>query len=261
MRECRRAHPHHAAARSAAPRNGHSPIISVDDHLIEPRHLFEGRMPAAARRPGAARGRGRRRQRALGVRRRHLPAGRAQRGRRPAEGRVDDGAGPLRRDAARLLGRRQRALADMDLDGVLRVAVLPVAHRRLRGHGLRADARTPSSASRACGRGTTGCTRSGPAPHPTRHPASSSPWLLDPGGRGRRGPRATPRAASKRSSASPRTRSTSGCPSLHTDHWDPFLRACEETRTVVCLHNGRRAAGPRPARRARRSSSTRRCSP
>jgi predicted TIM-barrel fold metal-dependent hydrolase len=29
-----------------------------------------------------------------------------------------------------------------------------------------------------------------------------------------------------------------GLPSMHTDHWDPFLRACEETETVVCLHNG-----------------------
>jgi predicted TIM-barrel fold metal-dependent hydrolase len=29
-----------------------------------------------------------------------------------------------------------------------------------------------------------------------------------------------------------------GLPSVHTDHWDPFLRACEETETVVCLHTG-----------------------
>ena len=29
-----------------------------------------------------------------------------------------------------------------------------------------------------------------------------------------------------------------GLPSMHTEHWDPFLRACEETQTVVCLHNG-----------------------
>lgn len=27
-----------------------------------------------------------------------------------------------------------------------------------------------------------------------------------------------------------------GLPSLHTDHWDPLLAACEETGTVVCLH-------------------------
>jgi len=27
-------------------------------------------------------------------------------------------------------------------------------------------------------------------------------------------------------------------PSYHTDHWDPFLAACEETGTVICLHIG-----------------------
>jgi len=29
-----------------------------------------------------------------------------------------------------------------------------------------------------------------------------------------------------------------GLPSIHTDHWDPLLRPCEETGTVVCLHTG-----------------------
>jgi predicted TIM-barrel fold metal-dependent hydrolase len=29
-----------------------------------------------------------------------------------------------------------------------------------------------------------------------------------------------------------------GLPSVHTEHWDPFLVACEETETVVCLHTG-----------------------
>jgi predicted TIM-barrel fold metal-dependent hydrolase len=27
-------------------------------------------------------------------------------------------------------------------------------------------------------------------------------------------------------------------PSVHTEHWDPFLAACEETDTVICLHTG-----------------------
>jgi predicted TIM-barrel fold metal-dependent hydrolase len=27
-------------------------------------------------------------------------------------------------------------------------------------------------------------------------------------------------------------------PSMHTNHWDPLLAACEETGTVVCLHTG-----------------------
>ena len=29
-----------------------------------------------------------------------------------------------------------------------------------------------------------------------------------------------------------------GLPSIHTDYWDPFLRACEETGTVISMHIG-----------------------
>jgi predicted TIM-barrel fold metal-dependent hydrolase len=29
-----------------------------------------------------------------------------------------------------------------------------------------------------------------------------------------------------------------GLPSLHSDHWDPFWRACSDTGTVVCMHIG-----------------------
>jgi len=29
-----------------------------------------------------------------------------------------------------------------------------------------------------------------------------------------------------------------GLPSVHTDYWDPFFGACEETETVVCMHIG-----------------------
>jgi predicted TIM-barrel fold metal-dependent hydrolase len=29
-----------------------------------------------------------------------------------------------------------------------------------------------------------------------------------------------------------------GLPSLYTDHWDPFLAACEEEGTVICMHLG-----------------------
>jgi predicted TIM-barrel fold metal-dependent hydrolase len=38
-----------------------------------------------------------------------------------------------------------------------------------------------------------------------------------------------------------------GYPSIHTNHWDPVLQACEETGTVVCLHVGSaglRSLGP-----------------
>jgi predicted TIM-barrel fold metal-dependent hydrolase len=33
-------------------------------------------------------------------------------------------------------------------------------------------------------------------------------------------------------------------PSVHTNHWDPLLRACEETDTVICLHTGSAATPP-----------------
>ena len=36
-------------------------------------------------------------------------------------------------------------------------------------------------------------------------------------------------------------------PSLHSGHWDPFLAACEETGTVVCLHTGSAGWAPIPS--------------
>jgi predicted TIM-barrel fold metal-dependent hydrolase len=38
-----------------------------------------------------------------------------------------------------------------------------------------------------------------------------------------------------------------GLPSLHSGHWDPFLAACEETGTVVCLHTGSAGWAPIPS--------------
>jgi len=35
-----------------------------------------------------------------------------------------------------------------------------------------------------------------------------------------------------------------GLPSIHTGYWDPFLAACEETGTVVCLHVGSSSTSP-----------------
>ena len=35
-----------------------------------------------------------------------------------------------------------------------------------------------------------------------------------------------------------------GLPSLHSGHWDPIMRACEETGTVVCLHVGSSGTSP-----------------
>jgi predicted TIM-barrel fold metal-dependent hydrolase len=36
-------------------------------------------------------------------------------------------------------------------------------------------------------------------------------------------------------------------PSLHSRYWDPFLKACEETGTVICLHTGSSGWAPLPS--------------
>jgi predicted TIM-barrel fold metal-dependent hydrolase len=36
-------------------------------------------------------------------------------------------------------------------------------------------------------------------------------------------------------------------PSLHSKYWDPFLAACEETGTVICLHTGSSGWAPIPS--------------
>jgi predicted TIM-barrel fold metal-dependent hydrolase len=41
--------------------------------------------------------------------------------------------------------------------------------------------------------------------------------------------------------------SSLGYPSIHTDHWDPFLRACAETDTVINLHVGSSGNIPMPS--------------
>ncbi len=127
--------------------------------------------------------------------------------------------GPARRH-----GRRRR----------VGLAALPVAHRRV----LRAR---PSPAARIPTLGLA-CVRAWNdwhldewvGPRTDRFIPLQLPWLSDP----------EMAAAEVRRNAERGFRAVSfleqpvdmGLPSLHTDHWDPFLRACEETGTVVCLH-------------------------
>jgi hypothetical protein len=35
-----------------------------------------------------------------------------------------------------------------------------------------------------------------------------------------------------------------GLPTLYTDHWDPFFRACEDEGTVICMHIGSNSRAP-----------------
>ena len=144
-------------------------------------------------------------------------------------------------------------VADMDLDGVQASLCLPVADRRVRGHGVlagdgprarpRVRARVERLAPRGVGR--------------RRIPSASS--------------RSSSRGCATRNLAADEVRRNAergfkavsflenpvdlGLPSMHTDHWDPFLAACEETDTVVCLHcASSRLVGVAIARRAARAA-------
>ena len=63
------------------------------------------------------------------------------------------------------------------------------------------------------------------------------PADLGPRGHGRRGPPGGGQGL-PRGHVLGEPRASSGWPSFHSDHWDPFWAACADTGTVVCLHIG-----------------------
>jgi predicted TIM-barrel fold metal-dependent hydrolase len=125
-------------------------------------------------------------------------------------------------------------LADMDLDGVHASLCFPSL---IAGFAGTVFARTSDpELGLACLRAWNDWMHEEWAGHdPTRLLANQLPWLLDP----------EVAAAEVRANAArgfvavsfPENPVDLGLPSVHTDHWDPLLHACEETDTVVCLHN------------------------
>ena len=143
-------------------------------------------------------------------------------------------------------------IEDMDLAGIGASVCFPSLIAGFCRLGVLRSRRTPSSAWPACGRGTTGTTRCGPAPTP-----AASSRRRSPGCTTRRSPPTMVRANAARGFRAlsfAEMPAKLGLPSLHTGHWDPLLAACEETETVVCLHTGSSAwiaaALRRPALRA-----------
>jgi predicted TIM-barrel fold metal-dependent hydrolase len=209
-------------------------VISADDHLIEPPDLFEGRMPAAL-------------------------AGDAPRivatddggeawayegslypniGLNAVVGRPRDqwSMDPARFDEMRRgCWDIDARVADMDLNGVWASVCFPSLIAGFAG------AVFAQSADQDLG---LACVRAWndwhidvwAGTHPGRIVPIQLPWLPDP----------VIAAAEVRRNAARGFRAVSfvenpahlGLPSVHTDHWDPFLAACEETETVICLHTG-----------------------
>ena len=226
----------------------HFTLISVDDHLVEPPDMFEGRVPAKfADRRAAGRDRGRRRMEYwLYDGQRHYKVGlnavvgkplqRASASSRPASTRCAAGAYDI-----------HARVHDMDLNGVYASLSFPSSLAGFAGPALPARReRSRSSRSPSCAPPTTGSSRRGPGTYPGRIIPLQLPWLLDP----------EEGAAEIRANAArgfqavtfPELPERLGLPSLHTGYWDPFMAACAETGTVVCLHVGLVVERRRPRR-------------
>lgn len=225
------------------PRAARWPIVSVDDHLIEPPDLFEGRMPRKL----------------------------ADRAPRVVE--FDDGRqawvyeGNLYPNVGlnAVVGRpRDEWSMEPARFDEMRPGCYDI-HARIRDMdigGIRASLCFPSLIAGFCGAVFSrsqdkelglACVRAWNDWHlevwagtyPGRIIPLQIPWLCDP----------VLAAEEVRANAERGFRAVSfaefpaqlGLPSLHSGHWDPFLAACEETGTVVCLHTGSAAWAPIPS--------------
>ena len=217
-----------------APRPRRFPIISVDDHLIEPPDLFEGRMPAhlvdvAPRLVEFENG-----KQAWAYEDNLFPniGLNAVVGRPPSEWSME----PARFDEMRRgCYDIEARVRDMDLDGIYASLCFPSLIAGFAGT-IFANSKD-QDLGLACLRAWNDWhIEEWAGPHPDRIIPLQIAWLRDP----------EIAAADVRRNAERGFKAVSfpenpvdlKLPSVHTDHWDPFLRACEETQTVICLHNG-----------------------
>ena len=216
------------------PRPVRVPVISVDDHLIEPPDLFEGRMPAdlaesAPRVVEDEHGS----QAWLFEGNRYPNVGlNAVVGRPRTEWSMD----PARFDQMRPgCFDIEARIADMDRAGVWASLCFPSLVSGFCGsvYSRAAD----KALGLACLRAFNDWhIEAWAGPHPERIIPLQLPWLAD----------VEVATSEVRANAARGFRAVSfpefpaqlGLPSIFSRAWDPFLAACEETGTVVCLHTG-----------------------
>jgi predicted TIM-barrel fold metal-dependent hydrolase len=218
-------------------------IISVDDHVVEPPDLFEGRLP--------------KRFVERGPRIIEDPDGRQQwhyEGTQPNVGLNAVVGRPLSEasfEPARFDERRKGSwdidarVHDMDLNGIYASVNFPSALPGFGGQRLQLGTKDPEMAMAVVRAWNDWHLEDWAGPHPDRIIPCQIPWLLDP----------VVAAAMVRENAArgfhavtfPEAPEKLGLPSLHTGHWDPFMEACAETGTVVCLHIGSSSTAPSTA--------------
>lgn len=216
------------------PRTRTYTIISVDDHLVEPRDLFEGRVPAELADAAPRIVENERGQEMWLYEDVLYP----QVGLNAVSGRPKDqwNMEPARFDEMRRgCWDVDARVADMDLDGVYASLCFPSLIAGFAGTVFSRS--KDQELGLACVRAWNDWHHEDWAGrHPDRIIPLQIPWLSDPviaADEVRRNAQRGFKAISM-----PENPVDLGLPSVHTDHWDPLLRACEETGTVVCLHNG-----------------------
>jgi predicted TIM-barrel fold metal-dependent hydrolase len=216
-------------------------LISVDDHLVEPPHLFEGRMPArfadlaphvelddAGMEYWAYDGE---RHYKVGL---NAVVGRPMEERSFEPSRFDE----MRRGAWDITAR----VHDMDLNGVYASLNFPSSLPGFAGQRYQLGVSDPELALAVVRASNDWHIDEWAGTFPGRIIPNQVPWLLDP----------ELAAAEIRANAARGFRAVTfpelperlGLPSLHTGYWDPFMAACEETGTVICLHTGSSSSAP-----------------
>jgi predicted TIM-barrel fold metal-dependent hydrolase len=216
-------------------------VISVDDHIVEPRDAFEGRLPAkfAPRAPRVV-------ERADGSEAwvfedQEMPnvGFNAVVGRPVTEYSFE----PTRFDEMRRGAWDIRArIPDMDLNGVYASVCFPSFLPGFAGQRLQQLTADPELAL-ACVRAWNDWVIDDWAAYaPGRMIPLQLPYLLDP----EVGAQEVRRNAARGFKAMTFSEAPHmlGLPSLHTGYWDPLMAACEETGTVVCLHVGSSGTSP-----------------
>jgi predicted TIM-barrel fold metal-dependent hydrolase len=222
----------------------HFTLISVDDHLVEPPHLFEGRMPKrfvdlaprveideAGMEYWSYDGQ------------RHYKVGLNAVVGRPLEERSFEPTrfDEMRRGAWDIDAR----VHDMDLNGVYASLNFPSSLAGFAGQRYQLGVSDPELALAVVRAANDWHLNEWAGRHPGRIIACQLPWLLDP----------VVGAAEIRANAERGFRAVTfpelperlGLPSLHTGYWDPFMEACADTGTVVCLHVGSSSTAPTTA--------------